>query len=79
MRRIEAYRTADGRIFADHRAAVRHADELAGAAITKHARALATLDKYTATVSYLEQHAAELATIAELIRDRDNLEGDDHA
>lgn len=74
MKMITAYRTADGTIHATQRAAHHHADELAGAVITKHAHALAQLSRYSKFIAYLETNAAELARIAPMLADRDNTE-----
>jgi hypothetical protein len=64
VQRITAYRTSDGEVFTDHRAAVRHLDEKMGSIIIEHARRLAQIDKYTATIDYLVTNLASLAEAA---------------
>lgn len=78
MHELTAFRTADGQLHASRGAATRHADKRFGEAVSRHAHALARLEKYTAICAYLDDNAEALAELAALKRDRDIIEGGDN-
>lgn len=68
MIRVDAYQW-QGKIYATQEAATRAIDAAIGDLVTHHARALVALDKYTATIAYLEANAGEIGQIAALQKD----------
>lgn len=66
MKRIDAYQTADGKIHPTRRDADRHAENLYGDLVTKLARELCQITKYTDTVDYIEAHTSEFRALIKL-------------
>ena len=64
MYETTCYRTADGCIFTNEREARRHAEERYGDALTKLARELCRVGKYTKVIEWLEANEERLAELA---------------
>lgn len=69
MEVITAYRFR-GQIFDSKDKALKHIDELIGSILTRHAHRLAQIDKYKATLEYLEENAADFYEIHLLQEDK---------
>lgn len=65
MKKVERFQTLDGTEHKTVKAALRHLDNLYGSAVCKLARQLCQIDKYQATLDFIDKN---LGLFEELIR-----------
>lgn len=72
IEKVNGY-TFRGEFYPTEQACRKVVENAMGAIVSLHAGRLAQLDKYTATIAYLEEHAKELAKIAMFQEELDRL------
>ena len=70
MRKVDAWVTADGRVFTDERDARRHAENRYGAALTALAHEAVRIEKYAAMGDFIEANLPRFLELAKLSDDQ---------